>query len=131
MNKQTLTLRAFDVKLFAADKRQQRHRGVDGFADELHVSRISPVHLETSEQRSLSERKRMIAEERVVIAQQLIVHAEALQTELMLNNCLHIGNKLLYWVSWLAFNSIFNTIYVILHLKNGNLSHTLIFRLIK
>ena len=68
VNEQPLTLHGFNVNLFIINKRQQRHRRVDGFADELDVWRISRVHLETSKQSPLGERKRMIAQECVVIA---------------------------------------------------------------
>ena len=38
-------MRGFNANLFITDIRQQRHCGVDGFADKLHMRRISRVHL--------------------------------------------------------------------------------------
>jgi len=38
-------MRGFNANLFITDIRQQRHCGVDRFADKLHMRRISRVHL--------------------------------------------------------------------------------------
>ena len=67
MNKHPLTLSGFNLNLFTTNKRQESHDRVDWFADELDVWWLGSVHLETSKQCPLTERKRMIAEERIVI----------------------------------------------------------------
>jgi len=44
-SKAALTMRGFNANLFITNIRQQRHCGVDRFADKLHMRRISRVHL--------------------------------------------------------------------------------------
>ena len=93
----------FDEHLRLAQHREQRHDGVGGLTDEVHVGRGGGVDLEASEQGALREEMRSVAQESIVIAQKSHVQAAASTPHypsiLVLNNYLkvyiniHIHNK--------------------------------------